>query len=135
MRPDGSRHTCHENKDSALAKLALRFDDFGWSALTQTAERNGLTVAELISASCRRCPSVDGDRPPAFIPEGGGAERTVDLDLDPAEMAALERDAERNGVPVDAIVRHRALRLLEEMESGRLLAEIVADEPGREAAS
>ena len=101
-----------------MATVTVRFDEFGWDALTTAAERLGVSNAELVAASCRRFPPQAAERPPRFAQTGSATMREVTIDLDRDRLAALDHQATALGVEVDAIIRHNVFRLLAEVGAG-----------------
>ena len=112
-----------------MPRLRLGFNDFGWDALTETAQRHGLGVGEFVSASCRRHLARERTgMPPVFMRSRyAGTPREITVDLGAAEMRALENEAEESTVPLDAIIRHAVLALIADIDSGRLSAELAAN--------
>jgi hypothetical protein len=111
-----------------MPPIRLGLTDFGWEAVTATAARYGLGVGEFVSASCRRYLAGPEDHPlPEFARSGNsGPPRDLILDLEPAEMRALERHAERLSVPLGTLISHAVLALIADIDSGRVGAELAA---------
>lgn len=74
----------------------------------------------------------DLDRPgwryPGFL-EGGGESEGVELEIEVDEEAwrSLEREAERQGVPLPRLVEHVALYFAAEVNAGRVTRRILDD--------
>jgi hypothetical protein len=113
-----------------LARITLGFDDFGWEALSLTARRHGLSLGELVGAACRRrlARCRQAVAPPLFQRDRIGLRHDVTIDLEPAELRGLESDAELEHVELGVVIRHAVFTLLAEIESGRLVRELGADD-------
>ena len=115
-----------------MATLTLRLDEFGWDAVTAVADEHGLTVGDLVAASCRRAPPGAAGVPPRFIPAATGTARLVEVDLDARELEALQRHARTSEVDVEALVRHHVITLLAEIDAGRVGAELAGERAARD---
>jgi hypothetical protein len=109
------------------ARIALRLDEFGWSALTETADRYGLGLGEFVAAGCRRfLAQIDRAEtlPPLASRPTTGTLRWVRVELEPAELGLLEQHARRQRTGFELLLRQTVISLVADLDSGRLVPEL-----------
>jgi hypothetical protein len=108
-----------------MARITLGFGEFGWQALEEVAGRHDVGVGELVSAACRRFLATAHNEPlPRFASTPREDQRVVTVDLGPAELSALDDRAASLETTREALVRHAAIRLLADLDSGAVGAEL-----------
>jgi hypothetical protein len=116
-------------------KVALRFDDFGWEALSAHADEEGWELEELVAIACAylaRALDVNGRielTAPGWKPPERGEVRELAIEIDDAQWNALHREADRQGVAIEALVVHAALLYLADVDAGRATERLLGDEP------
>ena len=95
--------------------------------MEETADRHGLSVGEVVAAGCRRFLTQE------TLPSLPGRGRTgmwgwVPVDLDAAELAALESRARRHRTAFEVLLRESVTALIAELDSGRLGVELLASD-------
>jgi hypothetical protein len=106
-------------------RLTLRFDEFGWESLEAQARHQDETLDELLAHACAYFDSeLDSNRlvaqAPGFKPSGQGTPRKVLLDLARDRWEGLQREAGRQGIPLERLLEHAALVHLADVDSGRV---------------
>ena len=104
--------------------VTLRLDHFGKKALAARL-RGGASSDAVVSKAARYYLGDRGSgrlawRVPRFLRSGEVAESAgTEVELDDYTMAALEREARRQGVAPDRLAEHALLYFLADLESGR----------------
>ena len=100
------------------ASIPLPLAGFGLELLRAQTERSGLSTAEFVAHAAERYlaerdPELPSSRVPSFLKgaEPRVAEETVDVELPPGLLSALEREAQIQGVPLELLVTHAAIWL------------------------
>ena len=113
-------------KDARVTeRVILRYDEFGWRSLESEAARDGKGLEELLG---RALAHLDTELrttrgallAPRFKPGGHGTPREVRLELARAHLQRLEREAGRQGIPLERLLEHAPLLYLADVDSGRV---------------
>jgi hypothetical protein len=111
--------------------LTLRFDEFGWGRLESEARRDGEGLDDFLSHAAayfyaERLTGRAATLAPAFKPDADrGVPREVLVEGDAECWEGLEREAQRQGIPVERVLEHAALLYLADSDSGRLAERIL----------
>ena len=119
-------------RDATTRRVTLRFGEFGWRSLESEAGRDGQTLDELLGlaiahldAELRMNAAPRTTRgaviAPRFKPGGHGTPREVRLELAPARVRRLGREARRQGIPLERLLEHAPLFYLADHEASRVL--------------
>jgi hypothetical protein len=114
-------------------RVTLEFDEFGWESFEAEAEREGEAVEELLARAfsyfdleLRRARAAV--LAPRFKPDGLGTPREVRLEHARGCWESLEREGERQRIPLERLLEHAGLLYLADADSGRV-ADRVLDRP------
>ena len=119
-------------RDAASRQITLRFGEFGWQSLESEAVRDGQTLDELIGLAIAHFDAAlrtSGARrttrgaviAPRFKPGGHGTPREVRLELARARVQRLEKEARRQGIPLERLLEHAPLFYLADHDASRVV--------------
>jgi hypothetical protein len=115
-------------------RIALRFDDFGWDALSEHADEEGWELGELVAIACAYyARSLDANgrielAAPDWKPPERGEVREIAVEVDDAQWGALHRESDRQGVAIEALVAHASLLYLADVDAGRATERLLGDD-------
>src|SRR5262245_11214094 len=102
-------------------EIPLTLSPFGWAALQRRADSDGFELAEVAEQACAYyAAELGGDRTATKLPrsEASGPRdtmRSISLELEDGCAELLDREAERQGVPLERLVRHATLLYLADL--------------------
>ncbi len=109
---------------SRRTRIPLHLTGFGLELLEARAERSGVSLARFVERGAERyLAESDRDVPsrpvPRFLRESGRpvSRQSVEVELDPELVIALEQEADAEGVALDLIVAHAAMLLAAELDT------------------
>ena len=110
-------------------RLTLTFDEFGWEALESEAQREQISVDELIAGAAEYFEAdLPSERMPMTVPAfarspGRGGEQEIDLQLGARTWKSFREEAARQGVPLERLLEHAALYYVAAIHSAGLPAD------------
>jgi hypothetical protein len=111
-------------------ELSLSFSRFGWSGLEERAGGDGFDLAQVTEQACTYYASeLDSGRLATKVPRSDvdastGTARLLSLELDDECAERLNREAQRQGVSLERLVRHATLMYLADLDAGRVAARV-----------
>jgi hypothetical protein len=112
-------------------EILLTFDEFGWRALEQQANSEGLELELFVAVACSYYESeLAAERPAAAVPgfrrrPVDGETRALELELGDGCLRRLQQEAERQEVALERLYEHAALLYLADIDAGRVADRIV----------
>jgi hypothetical protein len=111
-------------------ELSISFSRFGWSGLEERAVADGFDPAQVAEQACTYYASeLDSGRLATKVPrsdsdDSSGTARPMSLELDEECAERLNREAQRQGVSLERLVRHATLMYLADLDAGRVAARV-----------
>jgi hypothetical protein len=120
-------------RSAVKRSMMLALGGFGREAIEEHARRYTLSMDALLGRAAEYYVSERGServtqRLPRFRREPAAPRAPVEIDLEPEVWEALQKEARRQGVPVERVLEHAALRLVADLDSGRVASRILEDE-------
>jgi hypothetical protein len=111
-------------------ELSISFSRFGWAALEERAGADGFDLAQVLEQACVYYASeLDSGRLATEIPrsdldDSAGTARRLRLELDEGCAVRLNREAQRQGVSLERLVRHATVMYIADLDAGRVAARV-----------
>jgi hypothetical protein len=111
-------------------EISISLSRFGWASLEERAGADGFELAEVTEQACAYYASeLDSGRPATKLPrfdhdDPTQTARRLSLELDDDCAERLNREAERQGVSLQSLLRHATLMYLADLDAGRVAGRV-----------
>jgi hypothetical protein len=111
-------------------ELSISFSRFGWTGLQERATADGFDPAQVVEQTCAYYVSeLDSGRPATKVPRSDLANparkaRRLHIELEDGCAERLTREAQRQEVSLEQLVRHATLMYLADLDAGRVAARV-----------
>jgi hypothetical protein len=111
-------------------ELSISFSPFGWAGLQERAGADAFDPAQIVEQACAYYVSeLDSGRTATRVPrsepdDSGRTPRRFQLELEHECAERLNREAQRQAVSLERLVRHATLMYLADLDAGRVAARV-----------